>query len=416
MSIKTTYYKGVLSCQFTMDRQKPMAKGSMYTSQSPISLESRFRLMNCVEISEREYPDEKQIGNRPFVLERREHYVEFYFRGSSMAGYAQRMLVREIFLFPELTPNGFDGPIPHSRIFKQLFEQHPELPAHYHSFATHIDKQTVGRITAPAFVKVVEIQPDDIEGANKVQSGTLTGNTSTTNLLANDRKGCLYFPRLSGGGISSMLGLSGGGCLTPLLLLIITGLLLWLIGSGNCHRNENPAPIIIHDTVTVEVQKTDTLLIIRQDTVTVVDSMTTVSYETINLPNVQFVSSSDVLLPSSAGDLQKLAEYMLRNDSLTATIYGHTDSVGNPKSNKVLSQRRAESVKRFLSSLGVDPFRLEAVGMGDTEPRADNRTLEGRLINRRVEVKMTKTEVTTTKRTQVDKSGNLDVGVDSTKR
>ena len=107
---------------------------------------------------------------------------------------------------------------------------------------------------------------------------------------------------------------------------------------------------------------------------------------------------------------------MLRNDSLTATIYGHTDSVGNPKSNKVLSQRRAESVKRFLSSLGVDPNRLEAVGMGDTDPRADNRTLEGRLINRRVEVKMTKTDVTTTKRTQVDNSGDRKVVKDTTER
>lgn len=403
----------------------------MYTSQSPISLEPRFRFMDCEEIAEQEYPDDKHVGDRPFVLERKEHNVEFYFRGSLDAADARRMSVREIFLFPDLTPNGFDGPIPQSRGFKQLFEQHPDLPAPYRSFEARIEKQTCGRITAPAYVKVVEILPDEIEvkkpeapsdplivasRAETVQTGTRSANTSTTILLSNERKGCLSFPGFTGRGFSSMLGLSGGGCLTPLLLLIIAGLLLWLIGSGNCQRNETPAPIIIHDTVTVEVQKTDTLLIIRQDTVTLVDSMTTVSYETINLPNVQFVSNSDVLLPSSAGELQKLAEYMLRNDSLTATIYGHTDSVGNPKSNKVLSQRRAESVKRFLSSLGVDPNRLEAVGMGDTEPRADNRTLEGRLINRRVEVKMTKTDVTTTKRTQVDNSGDRKVVKDSTER
>jgi len=409
-----------MSCQFTLDRQKPMAKGSMYTSQSPISLESRFRFMDCEEISEQEYPDDKHLGDRPFVLERRAQDVEFYFRGRLEAADARRMRVREIFLFPDLNPSGFDGPIPQSRGFKQLFEQHPDLPAPYRSFEAQIDKQTCGRITAPAYVKVVEILPDEIEvkkpdapsdpmivasRAEKIQTGSLAGNTSTTILLANERKGCLSFP-----------GFSGGGCLTPLLLLIIAGLLLWLIGSGNCQRNETPAPIIIHDTVTVEVQKTDTLLIVRKDTVTLVDSMTTVSYETINLPNVQFVSNSDVLLPSSAGELQKLAEYMLRNDSLTATIYGHTDSVGNPKSNKVLSQRRAESVKRFLSSLGVDPNRLEAVGMGDTEPRADNRTLEGRLINRRVEVKMTKTDVTTTKRTQVDNSEDRKVVKDTTER
>jgi predicted nucleotidyltransferase len=67
-----------------------------------------------------------------------------------------------------------------------------------------------------------------------------------------------------------------------------------------------------------------------------------------------------------------------------------------------LSQRRAESVKRFLGSLGVDPKRLNAVGKGDTEPKADNNLEEGRLINRRVEVQLTNTEFVTTKRTKLE--------------
>ena len=343
------------------------------------------------------------------------------------------MRVREIFLFPELDPDGFDGPIPQSRSLKQLFEHHSHLPSPYRSFEAHIDKKTCGRITAPAFVKVIDTLDDEIGqikpvdssdpvhhapmDEKTVQTGIVVGNSATTVILDNDRKGCLSFPGISaGGGFFSIMGLSGGGCLTPLLLLFIAGLLLWLIGSGNCQRSETPAPIIIHDTVTIEVQKTDTLLIVQKDTVTLVDSMTTVSYETINLPNVQFVSNSDMLLPSSAGELQKLAEYMLQNDSLTATIYGHTDSVGNPKSNKILSQRRAESVKRFLSSLGVEPGRLEAIGMGDTEPSANNLTVEGRLLNRRVEVKMTKREITTTKRSQTDKPRDLGVDKDSSER
>ena len=165
------------------------------------------------------------------------------------------------------------------------------------------DQIEMKKADAPSDTKIVA------SSAEKIQTGSIAGNTSTTILLANERKGCLSFP-----------GFSGAGCLTPLLLLIIAGLLLWLIGSGNCQRNETPAPIIIHDTVTVEVQKTDTLLIVRQDTVTLVDSMTTVSSQPTNLPNVQFVTNSDVLLPRLRAVVQKLARYKVRICHATCNI------------------------------------------------------------------------------------------------
>jgi len=198
-------------------------------------------------------------------------------------------------------------------------------------------------------------------------------------------------------------GMNRMGCLLPLLLLLLAGLLWWLLGMKGCQNNTQPEPIIIHDTVMVEVQKIDTLTIVRTDTVSYVDSTVKLNYETVNLPNVQFITNSDVLLPSSASDLQKLAEYLIKNDSLTATIYGHTDNVGKPEENLLLSQRRAESVKNFLASLGVDSQRLTAVGKGDKEPKADNNLKEGRLMNRRVEVQLTNTEFVSTTRTKKDK-------------
>lgn len=216
------------------------------------------------------------------------------------------------------------------------------------------------------------------------------------------RSGCL------GGGMPGCLSFGMGGqgksgCLFPLLLLLLAGLLWWLLGMRGCGNNSNaPAPIIIHDTIRVEVQKVDTLMIVKTDTVSYIDSTTKLNYETVNLPNVQFITNSDVLLPSSATDLQQLAEYLIKNDSLNATILGHTDNVGKPDENMKLSQRRAESVKRFLGSLGVDPKRLNAVGKGDTDPKADNNLEEGRLMNRRVEVQLTNTEFVTTKRTKLE--------------
>jgi outer membrane protein OmpA-like peptidoglycan-associated protein len=65
---------------------------------------------------------------------------------------------------------------------------------------------------------------------------------------------------------------------------------------------------------------------------------------------------------------------------------GHTDSKGSSDYNQKLSQRRANSVARYLSARGVVDARTEAVGFGEGEPIADNTTSEGRSLNRRVEL------------------------------
>jgi len=67
-------------------------------------------------------------------------------------------------------------------------------------------------------------------------------------------------------------------------------------------------------------------------------------------------------------------------------IEGHTDAVGNAVQNERLSELRAESVRDFLVSHGVDPEQLEAVGFGEQRPVADNSTPAGRARNRRVEI------------------------------
>ncbi|WP_266220716.1 OmpA family protein [Paraliomyxa miuraensis] len=66
-------------------------------------------------------------------------------------------------------------------------------------------------------------------------------------------------------------------------------------------------------------------------------------------------------------------------------IEGHTDSKGSNKSNLKLSQRRTDSVKKYLVAKGVEPERLEGVGYGEERPIDSNRTAEGRANNRRVE-------------------------------
>ena len=67
---------------------------------------------------------------------------------------------------------------------------------------------------------------------------------------------------------------------------------------------------------------------------------------------------------------------------------GHTDAVGADRYNQKLSVRRAEAVKAYLVSKGIEANRVYTEGKGEKQPVADNRTREGRAKNRRVEIEV----------------------------
>ena len=78
---------------------------------------------------------------------------------------------------------------------------------------------------------------------------------------------------------------------------------------------------------------------------------------------------------------------ILKDDKGTDFVLsGHTDSSGPEAYNQGLSERRAASVKKWLTDNGVAASRLEAVGFGETRPKYNNETREGRKLNRRVEL------------------------------
>ena len=84
--------------------------------------------------------------------------------------------------------------------------------------------------------------------------------------------------------------------------------------------------------------------------------------------------------------MSKLAEVLRKYDRNEITIVGHTDAAGSDSYNQTLSERRAMAVRDELNMLGVPSSRLQAVGRGEFEPRADNGTEAGRQLNRRVEI------------------------------
>ncbi|MBA2665348.1 MAG: OmpA family protein [Bradymonadaceae bacterium] len=107
---------------------------------------------------------------------------------------------------------------------------------------------------------------------------------------------------------------------------------------------------------------------------------------------VHFAVGKEDILPQSFPILDDIARVMERNPQIDLLrIEGHTDSVGRDQSNLELSQRRADSVKRYLTEHNVAARRLESVGYGRVKPIADNATKEGRAKNRRVEFNILRT-------------------------
>ena len=101
--------------------------------------------------------------------------------------------------------------------------------------------------------------------------------------------------------------------------------------------------------------------------------------------NVTFKTNSFELLPSSLAELDKLVELMQQNSSVKVLIKGHTDNVGKPIDNLVLSTNRAKAVVDYLISKKIEASRLQFKGFGDAKPLESNITEEGRSKNRRTE-------------------------------
>lgn len=106
------------------------------------------------------------------------------------------------------------------------------------------------------------------------------------------------------------------------------------------------------------------------------------------LRNVFFDFGKATLRPESYPELNRIAEAFKLYPKLVIEISGHTDNKGSRKTNLKLSQARAQAVVDYLVSIGVPRERLIAKGYADTQPIADNKTEEGRQLNRRVEAKI----------------------------
>lgn len=106
----------------------------------------------------------------------------------------------------------------------------------------------------------------------------------------------------------------------------------------------------------------------------------------LTLGDVLFATGRAELKPGATSNLGQLVAFLAKYPDRTVSIEGHTDSVGGEDYNLGLSQRRADSVRSYLVSQGVDAARVTAIGAGESTPVASNESAAGRQQNRRVEV------------------------------
>jgi len=106
----------------------------------------------------------------------------------------------------------------------------------------------------------------------------------------------------------------------------------------------------------------------------------------ISTNGILFESGSANIQPQSMGIIRQINQVLLQDASINLKIVGHTDGDGTEETNMTLSQKRAEAVMKTLITIyNASPNRLQAEGLGESQPVGDNNTIEGKALNRRVE-------------------------------
>ncbi len=105
----------------------------------------------------------------------------------------------------------------------------------------------------------------------------------------------------------------------------------------------------------------------------------------LGIEGIQFEPGKAIIKPISYNVLNKVIKIMTDNAALELSIEGHTDNIGNEAANLSLSKARASAVKKYLIENYIEDYRITTQGFGSKKPITTNKTLKGKMLNRRVE-------------------------------
>lgn len=109
-----------------------------------------------------------------------------------------------------------------------------------------------------------------------------------------------------------------------------------------------------------------------------------IQFDSLRFEAIQFANNAWNLANPIPDCLAKLATYLQENPNQSIDIQGHTDDIGNPSSNQILSEKRALAVKMHLIKLGISADRIQTHGLGNTVPKEKS----NRQVNRRIEIRL----------------------------
>jgi OmpA-OmpF porin, OOP family len=118
----------------------------------------------------------------------------------------------------------------------------------------------------------------------------------------------------------------------------------------------------------------------------------TPSGEAIRLSHLIFAQGQARIEPQSYQELDEVVHMMKDNMKIVIQLEGHTDNMGNPDANLRLSENRVESVKKYLVSKGISRSRVKTKAFGGTHLLTHETTPEARNANRRVEMRILKSD------------------------
>jgi len=101
---------------------------------------------------------------------------------------------------------------------------------------------------------------------------------------------------------------------------------------------------------------------------------------------ILFATNSSTLQTQAKTNISKLATILGKYPDTNILVTGHTDSDGTEEYNQTLSEKRAKSVSDYTIGQGINSSRFSIIGLGETEPVASNETVDGKHLNRRVEI------------------------------
>jgi OmpA-OmpF porin, OOP family len=118
----------------------------------------------------------------------------------------------------------------------------------------------------------------------------------------------------------------------------------------------------------------------------------TPSGDAIRLSHLIFAQGKARIEPQSYQELDEVAQMMKDNVKIVIQLEGHTDNMGNPKANLKLSEDRVEAVKKYLVTKGISRTRVKTKAFGGTQLLTHETTAEARNANRRVEMRILKSD------------------------